>query len=55
MAPHMYASILAGKNYDLANPRSVVENCAKDTTIDKPVRRDHVRIRSSLVLPVRII
>ncbi|KAK3905586.1 hypothetical protein C8A05DRAFT_30588 [Staphylotrichum tortipilum] len=35
MVPHAYAIKLAGKNYDLGNPRKTEEHCAKDTTLDK--------------------
>ncbi|KAL2024494.1 hypothetical protein VTK56DRAFT_8305 [Thermocarpiscus australiensis] len=37
MVPHAYGIILAGKNFDLANPRKTEENCAKDTSLDKTV------------------
>ncbi|KAK4123529.1 hypothetical protein N657DRAFT_412900 [Parathielavia appendiculata] len=40
MVPHAYAIKLAGKNYDVGNPRKTVEHCAKDTSLDKvTVRR----------------
>ncbi|KAK7735908.1 hypothetical protein SLS53_007286 [Cytospora paraplurivora] len=35
LAPHAYASIAAGKSYDLAYPRKTVESAAKDTSQDK--------------------
>ncbi|KAK4044740.1 hypothetical protein C8A01DRAFT_42642 [Parachaetomium inaequale] len=34
-APHAYAVTLAGKNYDMGNPRKTEEHCAKDTSFDK--------------------
>ncbi|KAK4458044.1 hypothetical protein QBC42DRAFT_277677 [Cladorrhinum samala] len=37
MLPSVYSGILAGKNYDLANPRNMLDTCAKDTTLDKSV------------------
>lgn len=36
-APHVYASIKAGKNHDRANPRKTTEHLAKDDSIDKVV------------------
>ncbi|GAB1320405.1 hypothetical protein MFIFM68171_10615 [Madurella fahalii] len=35
LVPHTYAFVLAGKNYDINNPRNTEQNCAKDTTMDK--------------------
>ncbi|KAK4456047.1 hypothetical protein QBC34DRAFT_388738 [Podospora aff. communis PSN243] len=37
--PHAYASILAGKNYDLANPRKTLIHIEKDTSLSKPILR----------------
>ena len=39
MAPHTYAFIASGKNYDIAYPRTTVDTCSKDTTFDKRVSR----------------
>lgn len=33
--PGVYRAIAAGKHFDSAQPRKVVENCAKDESIDK--------------------
>ncbi|KAJ0109525.1 hypothetical protein J7T55_014087 [Diaporthe amygdali] len=35
VVPHTYSLIAAGKNFDIANPRNTVENCEKDTTLQK--------------------
>ncbi|KAL0473094.1 hypothetical protein QR685DRAFT_515792 [Neurospora intermedia] len=35
LLPNFYASMAAGKNYDLANPRKTEEHLAKDTTLSK--------------------
>ncbi|KAL2156249.1 hypothetical protein VTH82DRAFT_994 [Thermothelomyces myriococcoides] len=35
MLPNAYARVLAGKNYDSANPRKLEEICAKDPSLDK--------------------
>ncbi|KAK3987939.1 hypothetical protein QBC44DRAFT_360424 [Cladorrhinum sp. PSN332] len=35
MIPSFYAAVLAGKNYDLANPRNMLDTCAKDEKLDK--------------------
>ncbi|ROW17485.1 hypothetical protein VPNG_00763 [Cytospora leucostoma] len=35
LAPHAYASIAAGKSFDLAYPRKTVESAAKDASQDK--------------------
>ncbi|KAG6364536.1 hypothetical protein INS49_006137 [Diaporthe citri] len=35
MVPHAYAMFASGKNFDVANPRSTVDTCNKDTTMDK--------------------
>jgi hypothetical protein len=43
--PHVYASVKAGKNHDIAYPRKMAENVAKDESIDKVV---------SYLLPVLI-
>lgn len=37
-APHALACVLAGRNYDLATPRTTIEHCAKDASMDKEVR-----------------
>lgn len=37
LAPHTYALVASGKNYDIAYPRNSAENCKKDTTFDKSV------------------
>ncbi|KAJ9136750.1 hypothetical protein NKR23_g9632 [Pleurostoma richardsiae] len=39
MVPHSYATSLAGKAYDLANPRMIEEFAAKDEKIDKVTLR----------------
>lgn len=36
-APQTYASIKAGRNHDLANPRKMEEHLAKDDSVDKAV------------------
>ncbi|KAI7786531.1 hypothetical protein LA080_003260 [Diaporthe eres] len=35
MVPHSYAMFASGKNFDVANPRSTVDTCNKDTTMEK--------------------
>ncbi|KAG8165824.1 hypothetical protein KVR01_004376 [Diaporthe batatas] len=35
LAPHSYAMVASGKNYDIAQPRTAAENCKNDTTFDK--------------------
>ncbi|KAK3374994.1 hypothetical protein B0H63DRAFT_481514 [Podospora didyma] len=47
MVPHMYSNILAGKNYDLANPYKVEEHCAKDTTFNKVTLKRIQRARAA--------
>lgn len=37
LTPHTYAAVAAGKNFDLAQPRNSLENCEKDTGLDKKV------------------
>ncbi|KAK4230902.1 hypothetical protein QBC38DRAFT_514550 [Podospora fimiseda] len=39
LLPGFYAVSLAGKNYDLANPRNLLETCSKDTSLaqNKPL------------------
>ncbi|KAK4167658.1 hypothetical protein QBC43DRAFT_311217 [Cladorrhinum sp. PSN259] len=39
MIPSMYAAGLAGRNYDIANPRNMLDTCAKDDKLDKVVAR----------------
>ncbi|KAK0646530.1 hypothetical protein B0T16DRAFT_353016 [Cercophora newfieldiana] len=45
--PHAYASIIAGKNYDLTNPRNTLSHVSKDTTIDKTRLRRIQRAESA--------
>ncbi|KAL2255631.1 hypothetical protein VTK26DRAFT_2980 [Humicola hyalothermophila] len=47
MLPHFYAIKLAGKNYDLGNPRKTEELCAKDTTMDKVTLRRISRAKAA--------
>lgn len=37
IAPGIYRSIAAGKNFDRSQPRQALELCAKDPTMDKKV------------------
>ncbi|KAK4137791.1 hypothetical protein BT67DRAFT_415526 [Trichocladium antarcticum] len=39
MVPHAHAISLAGKNYDLSNPRNTEALCAKDTTLPKHIAK----------------
>lgn len=36
--PHAYAAQAAGKNFDVAQPRNSLDNCEKDSSLDKKVR-----------------
>ncbi|KAL2201177.1 hypothetical protein P885DRAFT_73526 [Corynascus similis CBS 632.67] len=47
MIPHAYGVRLAGKNYDLANPRKTEEHCAKDTSLDKVRHQRFLRARAA--------
>ncbi|KAK5664300.1 hypothetical protein OQA88_518 [Cercophora sp. LCS_1] len=47
MAPNMYAAGLAGKNYDLANPRKTEEHVAKDEKLGKTVARRISRAKAA--------
>lgn len=35
--PGFYRSIASGKHFDVAQPRKILENCAKDESMDKKV------------------
>ncbi|KAG7290677.1 hypothetical protein NEMBOFW57_000680 [Staphylotrichum longicolle] len=47
MVPHAYGIGLAGKNYDLGNPRKTEEHCAKDTTLNKATLRRISRAKAA--------
>ncbi|KXX75543.1 hypothetical protein MMYC01_207629 [Madurella mycetomatis] len=47
LVPHTYAFVLAGKNYDINNPRKTEEHCAKDTTMDKITLRRLSRAKAA--------
>ncbi|KAL2136136.1 hypothetical protein VTI74DRAFT_5359 [Chaetomium olivicolor] len=47
MIPHSYAIALAGKNYNIGNPRKTEEICAKDTTMDKVTLRRISRAKAA--------
>ncbi|KAK0630698.1 hypothetical protein B0T17DRAFT_529067 [Bombardia bombarda] len=47
MVPHSYASVAAGKSYDLANPRKTEEHLAKDTTVDKVKFKRIIRAKAA--------
>ncbi|KAL2271548.1 hypothetical protein VTJ83DRAFT_919 [Remersonia thermophila] len=47
MVPHAYAIGLAGKNYDIANPRKTEELCAKDEKMSKVTLKRISRARAA--------
>nr|KAK3302251.1 hypothetical protein B0T15DRAFT_298216 [Chaetomium strumarium] len=47
MLPNTYAAMLAGKNFDNANPRKIEEKCAKDKSLDKVTLRRISRARAA--------
>ncbi|KAL1839035.1 hypothetical protein VTJ49DRAFT_1935 [Mycothermus thermophilus] len=47
MAPHAYAVALAGKNYDISNPRKTEEICAKDEKMSKATLKRISRARAA--------
>ncbi|KAL2181539.1 uncharacterized protein P884DRAFT_326227 [Thermothelomyces heterothallicus CBS 202.75] len=47
MVPNAYATKLAGRNYDIANPRKTEELCAKDTSLDKVTLQRISRARAA--------
>ncbi|VBB86579.1 Putative protein of unknown function [Podospora comata] len=47
MAPNVYAMVLAGKNYDLNQPRRTEEICAKDTSMPKPTLQKISRAKAA--------
>ncbi|KAK0753472.1 hypothetical protein B0T18DRAFT_434226 [Schizothecium vesticola] len=47
MVPHAYGVALAGRNYDLANPRATEENALKDARITKPTLQRIKRARAA--------
>ncbi|KAI1116953.1 hypothetical protein F5Y14DRAFT_404283 [Nemania sp. NC0429] len=46
-APGVYSKSLAGKNYDLASPRGLIENVLKDEKLDKPTKNKILRCEAA--------
>ncbi|KAI1168019.1 hypothetical protein F5B18DRAFT_343595 [Nemania serpens] len=46
-APGVYSKSLAGKNYDIAKPRGLIENVLKDEKLDKPTKNKILRCEAA--------